>query len=208
MPELATDLLLIARNPVNGRLRHRSALERGLRAALFTELIVAGLIVDDGGAPYATTRDRSGDHVLDTLHTAVTDRPGTIWRRWFHLVAADRTVLTKKLVEDGRWRRERDRFGRIRWRDTASDSTLALAHTITAVAAFRQPPADRNQAVLAILSTVCGSISGRPHPRELRHSLRPLLDAIGPTSDAMRRDLQANLAGCGLAIRHRTRFLA
>ena len=45
MPDLATDLLLIARNPLSGRLRHRGAVEKGLRAALFTELITTGLLL-------------------------------------------------------------------------------------------------------------------------------------------------------------------
>ena len=57
MPHLATDLLLLGRSPTTGRLRNRAALEKGLRAALFVELIEAGRIGDSANSPLALTAD-------------------------------------------------------------------------------------------------------------------------------------------------------
>jgi hypothetical protein len=207
MPQLATDLLLIGRNPLSGRLRHRSALEKGLRAALFTELILARRIGDNGNCPAALTTDLLDDGVLDAVLTAVAGRPRVIWRRWYHHVAADRAVLTKALVADGRWRRERDRLGRAVWRDTDPGASLAAAHAVSQVAELRQAPAGQEQAVLAILSAMCGAISGRPRPRDLRGRLDTLLQAVGPATDPVRRDIEAALSGCAASVRHRTRLV-
>jgi hypothetical protein len=207
MAQLATDLLLIGRNPLSGRLRHRSALEKGLRAALFTELILSRRIGDSGNCPAALTTDPLDDDVLDAVRSAVARRPRVIWRRWYHHVAADRAVLTKALVADGRWRRERDRLGRAVWRDTDQGASLATAHAVSQVAELRQTPADPEQAVLAILSVMCGAISGRPRPRDLRGRLDTLLQIIGPTSDPVRRDVEAALSGCAASVRHRTRVV-
>jgi hypothetical protein len=208
MPQLATDLLLISRNPATGRLRHRAALEKGLRAALFVELVLARLIVDEQGAPHAMSADPLDDRVLSSVLSTVARKPGVAWRRWFHLVSADRDVLIEALVADGRWLPARDLVGRRGWRDTAQDATLELTHTMLAVANDREPPADREQALLAILMTLCGSVTGRPRPRELRRRLAPLLDAVGPQSDPVRRDVVAVLTGCSTAVRRRRRVLA
>jgi Golgi phosphoprotein 3 (GPP34) len=207
MPQLAADLLLIGRNPLSGRLRHRSALEKGLRAALFVELILARRIGDSGNCPAALTTDPLDDKVLDAVLGAVARRPGVTWRRWYHHVAADRAILTKALVADGRWRRERDRLGRPVWRDTDQGATLATAHAVTQVAELRQAPLGQEQAVLAILSAMCGAISGRPRPRDLRGRLDALLAAVGPSTDAGRRDIDAALRGCAASVRHRTRLV-
>jgi len=207
MAQLATDLLLIGRNPLSGRLRHRSAHEKGLRAALFTELILTRRIGDSANSPAALTTDPLDDSVLDAVLGAVTRRPRVVWRRWYHHVAADRAVLTKALIADGRWRRERDRLGRAVWRDTDQGASLAIAHAVSQVAELRQAPASPEQAVLAILSAMCGAIAGRPRPRDLRGRLDTLLEAVGPTSDPVRRDIQAALTGCGASVRRRTRLV-
>jgi hypothetical protein len=117
-------------------------------------------------------------------------------------------VLTRALIADGRWTRERDPFGRTRFRDDDQNASLALAHAITSVAERRQDPANSDQATLALLATMCGAIVGRPRPRDLRGPLAALLDSIGPPSDPVRRDISAALNGCAAAIRHRTRILA
>ena len=208
MPELATRLLLIGRNPVSGRLRNRAALEKALRAALFVELITSGRIGNLADTPQALTPEPVGDRVLDTVCATVAARPGVAWRRWYRHVAADRVVLAKALIEDGRWHASRDRIGRAIYRDTDPDSSLAQAHVVQQVAELRQQPVDRDQAVLALLAALSGAIVGRPRTRELRGRLAALVDGIGPPSDPLRRDIEAALTGCAAAIRHRSRVLA
>lgn len=93
------------------------------------------------------------------------------------------------------------------WRDTDQGASLATAHAVSQVAELRRTPADPEQAVLAILSVMCGAISGRPRPRDLRGRLDTLLQVVGPTSDPVRRDVEAALAGCAASVRHRTRVV-
>jgi len=205
---IATELLLIARSPANGRLRHRSALEKGLRAALFAELVFQGRLGDADGGPAVLDRSTSEDRILDIVLAAVDSRPRVAWRRWYHHVAADRIELSKQLVQSGRWTTGRDRFGRSTFIDADPAATLALTHTILQVGQLRQAPADERQAVLAVLTTVCGSVLERPKPRELRRSLAPLLEAIGAPSHASRHTVHAALAGCALSVRKRSRILS
>jgi hypothetical protein len=208
---IASDLLLIARSPTTGRLRHRSSLEIGLRAALFADLAFQQRLVQSRSGPAVLTTGEdppSEDRVLDKVLTAVHEQPGVSWKRWYHHVGVDRAVLTKELVEQGRWVRERDRLGRVVHRDTDQDATLALVQAALQVAEFQAQPRDGRQAVLAVLTTMCGSVVGRPKPRALRQELKPLLDTAGISADPIRIAVEGALGGCGVAIRKRSRILA
>jgi hypothetical protein len=208
VPKLATDLILVARSPASGRFRHRAAVDMALRAALFAELIFDDRLYSNDLAPAVTDQEPIEDHVLNTLRDAVRDHPGVTWRRWYRHVSADREVLTRDLIESGRWTSERDQTGRLHLRDTDQDASLASGFRLTEVAQARHAPADRDEAVLAVLLTMCGGLGGRPRPRDLRRALRPLLEAVGPVSDPVRRNLQPALGGCARAIRRRSRIMA
>jgi hypothetical protein len=207
VPQLATDLILIGRSAATGRFQHRPALEMALRAALFTELIFDDRLVSRAMVPVATDQEPLDDRVLNTLRNAVRDHSNVTWRRWYRHVAADREVLTKQLIESGRWVAEPGRFGRTVLRDTQQDATVVAGQRVARVARHAVEPDDRDEAVLAILATLCGALGGRPRPRELRRGLTPLLDVVGPVTDPVRRSLEPALRGCALAIRRRTRIL-
>jgi hypothetical protein len=204
---IATELLLISRSPLSGRLRYRSALEKGLRAALFADLAFQERINRARFGPVVIDSTSTDDRILDAVLTTIGNRSDVPWRRWFHQVAADRVALTKELVQSGRWIAARDRFGRRKFIDVEPAKTLELVHFAQQVAELRQQPADARQAVLGILVTVCGSIAARPRPGELRHSLAPLADALGYTGDPMRLTVDAALRGCAKSIRRRSRIL-
>jgi hypothetical protein len=100
---LATQLLLIAHDPTTGRLRRPRMLDIGLRAALFTDLVLAGRVTEQYRAPFAEQSTESDDHMLDAVERAVVRRPYVGWWRWFRHVRADRLALVGELLADGRW---------------------------------------------------------------------------------------------------------
>jgi hypothetical protein len=168
----ATGLLLIARDPRSGRLRHPGALDIGLRAALFTDLALAGRLVDRHGAPFVESPAPSGDLVLDAVERAVWRRPDISWWRWFRHVRADRDVLLAELIDNGRWAP-----GPAGYLDRKPGAAAELAHAVHEVARLRVSPTDARQAMLAALSAMCGSVEGRARPRALRRELRPLVES-------------------------------
>lgn len=200
MPDrLATQLLLLARSPTTGRLRHPGALDIGLRAALFTDLLLAGRITEQRGGPFATEAASSDDRILDAVQRTVANRPGVPWWRWFRLVRADRNVLVAELVESGRWTRRAG--ARPSYGDEQSGAQLERGEHLLAVAALRTAPADEREAVLAVLTTMCGSIAGRPHPRALPRDLRPLTDGISVSAEPGAAALPRMLRGAAMRLR-------
>lgn len=179
---LATQLLLIARNPVSGRLRHPGVLMIGLRAALLADLVLDGRVADEAGAPYVEDAAATGDHVLDTLARAVERRPYVGWWRWFRHVRPDREVLVAELVERGRWTRRRGGPWPA-FTDNDEGASLALSFETTKLIEGRATPKDARQGVLAVLTAMSGAAGGRPRPRALRGELKPLLDGIVATGE-------------------------
>ncbi|MBV9594077.1 MAG: GPP34 family phosphoprotein [Actinobacteria bacterium] len=203
-PAVATDLLLLARNPAGGTLRHRVALERALRSALFVDLALAGALLDTGRAPAVAGFGPTGDRILDAVRATVDARPDVMWPRWYRHVSEDRVELTKELIRSGRWIEQRS-TGRVSYVDADTDATLRLGLSIERVAQRRMAPRDSHEAVLAILTVICGAISGPPRPREFRRELLPLLDTVGPLGDPTRRTVQVALATGAQAVKRRRR---
>ena len=205
MPDrTATTLLLIARDPLTGRLRHPTVLDAGLRASLFADLILAGRIVSDGLGPVAADTPSSGDRILDAVHRAVVRRSGVGWSRWYRHVRIDRHALTAELVEQGRWQSEGSRL-RPRFSDSTPDVTLDEAQHTAAILDSRGLPRDSADAVLAVVAALCGALGGPPRPRALRGDLLHLLDAVGETTDPVRRAVQNALVGATVAMRRSRR---
>jgi Golgi phosphoprotein 3 (GPP34) len=196
----ATTLLRLARDPRTGRLRHPSALDVGLRASLFADLVLSGRVISEERAPLPTPADPTGDAFLDALRDAVAARPRVAWLRWFRHVHSDRGAIVSELVAQGRWT---PTGGRLRptYRDDAHAEIVELSRHVAAVAEQRRTPDDGYQVILAIIATLCGAVGGRPRPRALRRELRPLLDYFGVPEDPIRRALQANLTATSIAIR-------
>jgi Golgi phosphoprotein 3 (GPP34) len=200
----ATRLLLIARDPRTGRLRYPTVLDAGLRATLFADLILSGRIRSDGLAPVAADSPLSGDRILDAVHRAVANRANVAWPRWYRHVRADRLVLTAELVEQGRWEPVGGLL-RPAFRDTEPDQALETAQHVLAVAEKRGEPRDSADAVLALVSVLCGAVGTAPRPRALRSELITLLDTIGSTTDPVRRAMQNSLVGATVGIRRARR---
>lgn len=197
---LATQLLLIARNPRNGRLRSRGVLDIGLRAALLAELVLDGRVTHQDGGPYAHAVAESGDRVLDTVARTVEQRPGVAWWRWYRHVRQDRAVLAAELIESGRWRQRRGGLAPA-YDDTDEPATQALAYATVRVAQQHAAPADARQGVLAALSVMCGAAGGRPRPRALRRELKPIVDAVATSGEPNAHVLPKLLAGATLLSR-------
>jgi hypothetical protein len=174
---LATQLLRVARDPASGRLHNPGPLASGLRAALFTDLILTGRVREAGRGPYADEPADSGDRILDAVQRAVARRPDVAWWRWFRHVRVDRVALVDELVQAGRWTAHHGGRGAA-YEDRDADEALARAETLRRVVAGELAPADSRQAVLAMLTVMCGSIDQRPHPRSVR--LRASRDGGGP----------------------------
>jgi hypothetical protein len=206
---LATQLLRIARDPATGRLHHDAPLAIGLRAALFTDLILDGRIGESGGAPSAEepagSGDRAGSHgpavfdaridsddrVLDTVQRAVARRPGVPWWRWFRHVRSDRMTLLDELITAQRW----TQHGSLRpsYEERDQDEAVAMIFELQRVIDGRTDPGDSRQAVLAVLALMCGSLGGRPHPRAVRQ-FRPYPHGerqfrVRPATASLRRGL-------------------
>jgi hypothetical protein len=189
---LATQLLRIARDPATGRLHYPGSLAAGLRAALFTDLILAGRVGEDRGGPRARGGSDTGDRILDAVHRTVGDHPHVAWWRWFRHVRADRIALVDELVTAGRWTA---RGGvRAAYDDADAGGALELALATQRVADGAVAPADSRQAVLAVLTLMVGATGGRPHPRAVRSGPRvggalmtrgvhPLVEAAGGSGE-------------------------
>lgn len=189
---LATQLLRIARDPATGRLHHPGALASGLRAALFTDLILAGRVGEDRGGPTARGRSDTGDRILDAVHRTVASRPHVAWWRWFRHVRADRIVLVDELVTSGRWTR---RGGpRPAYDDADAGGALELSLAVEQVVRGAVAPADARRAVLALLVIMTGATGGRPNARVVRRgprvggalmtrSVHPLVEAAASSGE-------------------------
>jgi hypothetical protein len=164
---LATQLLRLARDPGSGRLRHPGPLATGLRAALFTDLILTGRVSEADRGPHAQEPAESGDRILDAVQRAVAHRPDVPWWRWFRHVRADRVALVDELVQAGRWTPHHSGLGAA-YKDRDADEALERAETLRRVVTGDRAPADSRQAVLGVLTVMCGSIDQRPHPRAVR----------------------------------------
>ncbi len=180
MPEpadrIATDLLRLARDPASGRIRNRTCLDVGLRAALFADLAIGGQVIDYAGTPAVTPLEPTGDRMLDAVRDAVARRPSVDWVRWFRYVSTDCKALRNELLTAGRWQQQR------RWPatyvDDGSDDMLALAHRLDQVARYEREPDDTREAVLTTLATTCGATGRRPRPGAVAKELGKLVGAI------------------------------
>lgn len=195
----ATTLVRLARDPRSGRLRRGSALDIGLRGALFVDLVFAGHLVSDGRAPVAATTEPTGDRFLDILRDAVAARPGVAWPRWYRHVRTDRRAIVGELVADGRWRQESGRR-RPQYRDGDPAGIAELGRRLRAVGGNRVEPRDDTEAALAALCVICGALD-RPDPGAVRKELRPLIDTIALSDDEVRVAVRSALGGASLALR-------
>ena len=173
---IATVLLRLARDPVSGRVRHRSSVDVALRAALFAELALDGRIVDRAGSPAAFPAEPSGDRKLDAVREAVEQRPGVAWLRWFRHVSSDHDALCKELVADGRWIRQ-DGW-RAAYADTEADAVLVLANEIERVVRYERAPVDTREAVLAALAVACGATGRWPRPSAVKQDLAQMVGSV------------------------------
>jgi hypothetical protein len=202
--KIATKLLRISLDADRGKLRHPQALAVGVRAALFADLAFAGCLIDGGRSPKITGATATGDRILDTLRAAVGNQPGHLWRRWFTYVRVDREAVCRELVADGLWTAEQSRRSVLtttQYRDLQADSALHLVGRTLEVIEHRRTPEDGEEAVLAALCVICGSITGRPAPRAMDSDLLRLLDIIGTLSDPTRRAVQAAVDSGASAVR-------
>lgn len=197
---LATQLMLIARDPITGRLRRPRVLDMGLRAALLTDLVFAGRVTEQYRAPFVEHATESGDRILDAVERAVERRPSVGWWRWFRHVRADRTALVEELLADGRWTQVRDGLWPS-YRDEDPDPAFALAYATQQVVEKRALPADPRQAVLAALAVMCGSTGRRPRPRALRGELKPIMDVVASSGMTGAAIVPRVLAGAAKLIR-------
>jgi len=196
---LATQLLLIAHDPTTGRLRRPRMLDIGLRAALFTDLVLAGRVTEQYRAPFAEQSTESDDHMLDAVERAVVRRPYVGWWRWFRHVRADRLALVGELLADGRWTQESGGL-RPSYRNADPGAATALAYATLQVVEKRASPADARQAVLAALTVMCGSV-GRPHPRAVRRELKPIIEAAARSDETGAAILPHVVVGAAVLLR-------
>jgi hypothetical protein len=173
---IAVDLLRMARDPATGRIRHRSALDISLRAALFAELALNGKIVDEVNAPTLTSGELTGDRIFDAILRTVQERPTVTWRRWFRHVSADRAVLCAELVDAGRW--EPTRGWPAAFSDAKPEEAQAIAFEIQRVAKFERAPRDSREAVLTLLAISSGALGRRPRPAAVRRELKSVFEAV------------------------------
>jgi hypothetical protein len=200
---LATQLLLIGRSPATGRLHHPRVLDIGLRAATFSELILEGRMISRDGAPFVFGPAQSGDHVLDTVASAVAKRQNVQWWRWYRHSRTDRLELIRELVACGRWTKRRG--GMFSSYEDADDlAAQAMAQRLEQVRRTAEIT-DARQGVLAVLSAMCGTNGRRPDPRSLRKDLKPLLDQIVATSEPNAEHVPSALVGAAVLMRKPTR---
>lgn len=196
-PRLATQLLLIARDPHTGRLRKPRNLDIGLRAALLADLALQGRITEQARGPVLVVPGESGDRILDAVARTVQRRPDVHWWRWFRHVRDDRTALVGELLDSGRWVR---RTGGLRaaYDDADDTSSAALAYATMRVAEKQVQPADARQAFLASLTVMTGALTGRPRPRALKNDFLPLMEAAVRSEEPGSALLPKVLSGAGV----------
>jgi hypothetical protein len=169
MPDrLATQLLLIARDPTTGRVRHRNALGYGLRAALLIDLALAGRITAGRLGPVIASTEPTDDRMLEAVARTVAERPNVQWFRWFRRVREDVAALAEELVDAGRWSVQGRSLVGPAYSDVDEMQARVLAERCGSILAGRREAADARIAVLAVLCGLCGSIGQRPRPRALR----------------------------------------
>jgi hypothetical protein len=200
---LATQLLLLGRNPATGRLVHPRVLDIGLRAALFSELILQGRMVSRDGAPFVFGETEHGDHILDSVARAVHKRQNVQWWRWYRHVRADRQILIKELLDSGRWTQRRG-MPFPRYDDTDELAPQARAARLDAIVRGNGEITDAREGTLAVLTVMCGT-RGRPNPRALRKDLKPLVDRIVATAEPNAEHVPSALAGASVLMRKPTR---
>lgn len=168
-------------DPARGRIRHQLQVGIAIRAAMFTELTLAGRLVGRRW-PEAIGEASTGSPLLDSVHAAVANRRPTPWKRWFSHVDADREAATAQLLESGRWRAEGRRLV-----DTDAGSTIVEQQRVRQLVALDKPPDDLESAVLVLLLAGSGGPS-RPTPRRSRKLtkewLTPHLTTSGRSGDA------------------------
>jgi hypothetical protein len=169
-------------DPVRGRIRHPHQVGIAIRAAMFTELALAGRLVGRHW-PEVVGESDTGSRLLDAVHAAVAGHRPTRWRRWYSHVDADRTAAVDALVESGRWRLEGKRIV-----DSDPGSTVVDQQTIRHVLQQAEPPADLTSVILALLVGGSGG-AGRAAPRRTRKLARawlpPHLLTSGRSGDAV-----------------------
>src|SRR6266581_3712607 len=69
---MATDLLRLARDPITGRIKHRTGVDVCLRAALFADLALRGQIINRRGSPAVALPELTGDRMLAAMCGATT----------------------------------------------------------------------------------------------------------------------------------------
>ncbi len=200
----SSTLARLARDPRTGRLRHGAALDLGLRAGLFADLVLGGYLVTHQRAPLPTPALATGNRFLDQLRDAVDERPNVGWVRWYRYVHTDRAAIVNDLVASEQWERAGGRW-RPSYRDTDAAAMGDLQRHLLGVAEGRREPVDGYEVALAIIGTMSGAVGNRPRPRALRRELLPLLDHIGVPEDPIRRSLQANLVAASTMIRRARR---
>jgi Golgi phosphoprotein 3 (GPP34) len=192
---LATQLLRVARDPGSGRLRHPGSLAIGLRAALFTDLVLLGRVGQDGPGPGVGPMPATEDRILEAVARTVERRPRVAWWRWYRHVRPDTEALVGELVAAGRWTERPGNRTRAAYDDADEAGLAELTHATMQVAESLTAPRDARQAILAILTVMCGSITGRPRPRALRRDLKPLLRTASTTGERGAQVLPAVVTG-------------
>jgi hypothetical protein len=205
---IAAELLVLAVDPETGRLRNRRALTIGVRGALLAELALDGCLVAGTGGrhgvPRITDADPPADRILATLRTAVRDHPGIAWRRWFTHVSADREAVAGVLVEQGVLEPTGSRLlSGTTYRHCDPGTALALVGRTFDVTEGRRPPDSAEEAIRAVLATVCGALSGRPRPRHGQADLPALLEVLGPPEFETRRSVETCLTPTAAAVRRK-----
>jgi hypothetical protein len=186
----ATRLLILSRDLASGRLRNPRALDVGLRAALFTDLIRGGHLTNRNSTPLAVDESATGDRLLDAVLATVVRRPRVGWRRWYRHVHVDQVACVGELVESGRWTRKPGPLPR--YADNQPDAALEAWEHTTQVLALRRDPVDEQDAAVAILAALSGAVGGRRRAKAIEKELGPLLAAVGRDSQ-QRQDLRVCL---------------
>lgn len=157
---IATSLLRTGLDPTTGRCSRPGTLAIGLRAALLADLALAGAIRDDDRAP-SVAGAVPLDPILAALYRAIAARPQVAWRRWYRHVEADRLALTDELIAQHRWSVRPGARARRRFTDHDPAAAAALGQRAAAVGADEAAATGPAEAVLGLLVTVTGAVSGR-----------------------------------------------
>lgn len=180
-----------------------------VHAAALTELILRGLVRDDGGHPQVVTGPPSGDLVLDELLSEMAVHRRS-WKSWLrHHCKQSRACTEAALDETGAITITGRRLGG-RCIVTVSDTTAVkvLQAEVTAVLSGDLPtvevsPADAALAVLAVTGGVRpvlpprASRRGNGHVRELAARLDTAAHPLGQLIPSLRMTMVAAQGGMG-----------